>query len=108
MNDFEDERELAEEETPPEKSFVRTQLLTIIRLILCVLVILSAYVVKTIGGELYAAVGTWFFDNYNNSIMTGMADAPLSFIDPITVTETSISSDSSVPPAPQASEESTS
>lgn len=97
---------LPDEEKPAKISLARTQLLTIIQLILCVIVIAGAFVIKTIGGEWYAAIGTWFFDHYNNSIFTDTADSPLSFLDPSGITETSRHSDSTVPEKPDDFEES--
>lgn len=85
-----DSQDTFENKTPPKKTNpVRTQLLTVIQLVLCFLIITAAIVIKIIGGTLYAEVGTWFFDNYNNSVFTGTADSFISFTDDTSISETS-------------------
>lgn len=79
------------------KNFMRSQLLIIIQLAICFIVIISAFVMKAIGGDIHAAVGTWFFDNYNNSIFTDTAVSPLKFNDNTSLTETSRSFEDSKP-----------
>lgn len=64
-----------------------SQILIIIQLILCAIVLLGAVAIKSIGGSLYATVGTWFYDNYNNSIFTGTQDNIFSFFDQIKTIE---------------------
>ena len=80
-----------------QPSFIRSQLLIIIQLAICLTVIIAAFVIKAIGGDIHAAVGTWFFDNYNNSIFTNTANAPLKFTDNTSLTETSRSFEESKP-----------
>jgi len=77
--------------------FIRSQLLIVIQLAICFIVIISAFVIKALGGDIHAAVGTWFFDNYTNSVFTNTADSPLSFTDNTSLTETSRSFEESMP-----------
>ena len=63
--------------------------LIVIQIIISVIVIISAFVIKTVGGDIHAFVGTWFFENYNNSIFTGTAVSPLDFTEETVITETS-------------------
>ena len=74
-------------------SFFRSQLLIIIQLAISLIIIISAFVIKAIGGDIHAAVGTWFFQNYSNSIFTDTANSPLQFTDSTSLTETSRSSE---------------
>ena len=70
-----------------KKTSAGSQLLVIIQLIICTLLLISAFVIKTIGGSIYAQVGTWFYDNYNNSVFTDTKDNILSFTDKTKTTE---------------------
>lgn len=70
-----------------KKVKIGSQLLIIIQLIICTLLLISAFVIKTIGGSLYAQVGTWFYDNYNNSVFTDTKNNILSFADKTKTTE---------------------
>ena len=70
-------------------SFIHSQLLIIIQLAISLIIIISAFVIKAIGGDIHAAVGTWFFQNYSNSIFTDTANSPLPFTDSTSLTETS-------------------
>lgn len=45
------------------------QLLIIIQLIVCALICLFAYILKTIGGDYYTDIRTWYYENLNNSII---------------------------------------
>ena len=69
--------------------FIRSQLLILIQLTICFIIMISAFVIKTLGGDIHAAVGTWFFDNYTNSIFTNTADSSIQFTDNTSLTETS-------------------
>ena len=64
-------------------------LLIIIQLIVCTLIVLGAFIVKLIGGEAHAAVGTWFYDNYNNTVFIGEVSRIQPMKDPVTVSEVS-------------------
>lgn len=64
-------------------------LLIIIQLIVCTVIILGAFVVKLIGGELHAAVGTWFYENYNNTVFIEDIGQVLPMNDPVSINETS-------------------
>ena len=68
---------------------IKKPILIIIQIIISVIIIISAFVIKTIGGDIHAFVGTWFFDNYNNSIFTDTAKSPLDFIEETVITEAS-------------------
>lgn len=98
MNDYEkygdkefcDEDKNNNEYSPKNKDKKITagsQLLIIIQLIICTLLLISAFVIKTIGGSLYAQVGTWFYDHYNNSVFTNTKNNILSFTDKTKTTE---------------------
>ena len=61
----------SEEEIPAKKGVhTRGLLLTIVQLSVCLLMIVSALLVRLMGGEVYAWTATWFFDNYNSSVFT--------------------------------------
>ncbi len=70
-------------------SFIRSQLLTVIQLVICLTAIIGALVIKVIGGDIHPAVGTWFFENLNNPIFTDTADSSVHFTDNTSITETS-------------------
>ena len=70
-------------------SFIRSQLLTVIQLVICLIAVIAALVIKAVGGDIHAAVGTWFFENLNNSIFTDTADSSVHFTDNTSITETS-------------------
>ena len=70
-------------------SFIRSQLLIIIQLAVSIIIIISAFVVKAIGGNIHSIVGTWFFENYSNSVFTDTANSTLQFSDSTSLTETS-------------------
>lgn len=92
MNDYEfyDDDKNNDKYIPKNKDKkvkVGSQLLIIIQLIICTLLLISAFVIKTIGGSLYAQVGTWFYDNYNNSVFTDTKNNVFSFTDKTKTTE---------------------
>ena len=91
MNDYEkyDDTEFYNEKRnkKDKKISVGSQLLIIIQIVICTLLLIGAFVIKTIGGSLYAQVGTWFYDNYNNSVFTDTKDNILSFVDKTKTTE---------------------
>ena len=60
---------------------IKKPILIIIQIIISVIIIISAFVIKTIGGDIHAFIGTWFFENYNNSIFTDTSQSPLDFIE---------------------------
>ena len=80
---------------PKKHSFLRSQLLTVIQILLCVLVLGFALITKAIGGTFYATIATWYFEHYNNSVFTGTADPITFFQENIHLPETSrLSADS--------------
>ena len=80
---------------PKKHSFLRSQLLTVTQILLCVLVLGFALITKAIGGTFYATIATWYFEHYNNSVFTGTADPITFFQENIHLTETSrLSADS--------------
>lgn len=87
--DYYDEENLEEEQQTYSTIGIRSQLLTIIQLIVCSLILISAFAVKLIGGEIYGTVGTWFYDNYNDSIFTGTNESNFNFSDLVKFNETS-------------------
>ena len=69
--------------------FVREQLLTIVQIILCITVIAAAFILKTVGGELYANTATVYFELYNNSVIPDFSRTPLPFSENIDINEVS-------------------
>lgn len=45
------------------------QLLITIQLIVCLIIALAAFIIKGIGGDLYAAARDWYYTNLNNSVI---------------------------------------
>ncbi len=89
-NDFREDTgdfDNAVEEDYPVKSKNRSMLLIICQLVVCIVCIAGAITIKLIGGSVYAAVGTWFFDQYNNTIFTGNGEGILPFRDEVSVKE---------------------
>lgn len=82
-----DDNEIRTTVVKPKKMSAKSQLLIVIQLILCGIILGGAFIVKSIGGQLYATVGTWFYDNYNNSVFTDTQKNIIPFIDKITTTE---------------------
>ena len=78
-------------------SFIRSQLLTFIQLAICLIAVIAALVIKAVGGDIHAAVGTWFFENLNNSIFTDTADSSVNFTENTSLTETSRSFEETKP-----------
>ena len=64
-------------------------LLIVIRMIVGALIIGAALTIKLIGGTVHANLGTWFYENYNNSIMTDSSEGIFPFFDPVEVSEQS-------------------
>ncbi len=96
--DFNDhyEEPLPEEEesdttVPPPKtpSFLRSHLLTVTQITLCLLVLGFALISKSIGGTFFASVATWYFEHYNNSVFTGTGEWTSFFHEETQVSETS-------------------
>lgn len=76
MNDrFEDYEDKKEEETDGEKSEKSThkdsvRLLTMIQIIGCAAILIAAVCIRISGGELYKTVRSWYFDAFNDSIIS--------------------------------------
>ncbi len=81
FNEYDEQQDITNQPKQTKKHSFGSQTLIIIQLILCGLIIISAFMVKLIGGSVYAIVGTWFYDNYNNSVFTDTQDNIFSFID---------------------------
>ncbi len=64
-------------------------LLIIIQLIVSVVIIAAALAIKLIGGTVHAAVGTWFYENYNNTILITDDEPILPFHDDVRIEEES-------------------
>ena len=97
MDEFENE---VQEESVQEKNVKKESsglLLTVIRVVICILCIAAAAVIRWIGGSVHAQIGTLFYDHYNNSIFTGSEQPPLPFKDNAEIKETSIITESSLP-----------
>ena len=87
---LEQEELIGEEISPSPVRKGNNMLLIIIQLIVCTVITLGALAVKLIGGELHAAVGTWFYENYNNTVFIEDIGQILPMNDPVSVKETSI------------------
>lgn len=73
-DDFDDMGELddyVERPVRPKKVLkVNRPILLLVQMTVCGAVLIGAFVLKMIGGDLYTQVHDWFFTNYNNSIFT--------------------------------------
>ncbi len=92
---FEDDvsSESEDEMVVPTKKESSGLLLTVIRIVICALCICAALVIRWIGGNLHAQVGTWFYEHYNNSIFTDESQGTVPFRDDVSISETSLFSD---------------
>ncbi len=88
---FEEAMPVAEEteNTAQGTSFVREKLLLWVQLGLCAAVIITALILKGVGGTLYASVATWYYDNYHDSVFPTSESAPPLFGDETSLTEVS-------------------
>ena len=59
------------EELPPQKrkKSHNTQVLVTMQLIICLLLALAAFVIKTVGGDFYTAARQWYYGELNKSII---------------------------------------
>lgn len=95
MSDEEKQPARNSDKKPPKEnsgfwgSFFREQLLLWVQLGVCVLAVAAFMIMKAIGGSWYAAAATWYFDQYNDSVMTTEQEKALFFRDEISVTESS-------------------
>ncbi len=63
----------------------RGMLLIFIQLGVCIAAVAAAFVIKLIGGNIYAQTGTWFFSNYNNSVFTDNITRIMPYSDEVSV-----------------------
>lgn len=63
------EPEKKEPEFKEKKKHIGKPLLTIIQIIVCALIVLSAYVLKLIGGDIYKTVKDYYETEINNEII---------------------------------------
>ncbi len=58
-------------ELPPQKrkKSHNTQVLVTMQLIICLLLALAAFIIKTVGGDFYAAARQWYYGELNKSII---------------------------------------
>ncbi|MBQ9461535.1 MAG: M23 family metallopeptidase [Clostridia bacterium] len=105
-DEFQSESDLTDEEFPHVKkpSFARGQLLTITRVILCLLLVGFAFAARAVGGGFYASTASWYFDRFNSSVFTEGKNRNTVFRDEASITETSLAtpdsgSDGSTTPA---------
>lgn len=68
-----------ENEIPRKKNNGHNQLLVTIQLIICILIALSAFVIKSFGGQIYQTVQTWYYSQLNSSIIFDNSSDNLSF-----------------------------
>ncbi len=68
---------------------IRDNLMIVLQVMLCVVVLLFAVIMKNIGGDWFAESALWYFDHYNQSLLTDTHIQNTVPSDKITVTETS-------------------
>ena len=90
----------AQENTGKGGSFLRSQLLIVTQVMICALALAFAFVAKAIGGGLYAAAASWYFDSYNDSLFTGGETPASPFTEEARITETSLISPEQTSSAP--------
>ncbi|MGN1432869.1 MAG: hypothetical protein ACI4XI_04110 [Ruminococcus sp.] len=66
--------ENVKQKTPKKKDNSPKQLLITIQLIVCILIALAALVIKTIGGDVYAATREMYYSSLNNSAIFDNSD----------------------------------
>ena len=71
-------------------SFLRSQLIIVTQVIICALALGYAFAAKAIGGKLYAAAASWYFDSYNASLFTGGEMPASPFTEEAKISETSL------------------
>lgn len=71
---MDDNSESENKNIPKTKNNSPKQLLITLQLIVCVLIALSAFAIKSIGGELYDTVREWYYSQLNSSVI--FVDAP--------------------------------
>ncbi len=70
-DDFGELDDYIEKPVNPKKVLrVNRPILLLTQMTVCAVVLVGAFVFKTIGGDLYRQVHEWFFTNYENSIFT--------------------------------------
>lgn len=84
-DDYSEIHEQTEDEKKPRHGKSRGMLLIFIQLGFCIAAIACAFVLKLIGGNIYAQAATWFFSNYNNSVFTDDVSRLLPFSDEVSV-----------------------
>ncbi len=91
-SELQSEQELTEEDLQLRKksSFARSQLLTLTRVILCLLIVGFAFAARAIGGAFYASTASWYFDRFNSSVFTEGQNMNNVFRDEVSITETSL------------------
>jgi DNA topoisomerase VI subunit A len=68
--EYEEEDDFKEEnKIPKKKKDSPRQLLITFQLIICIIVALAAFAIKSIGGEVYETVREWYYSNLNNSVI---------------------------------------
>lgn len=92
QDDMQNEPEFSDEEQQHRKkpSFARGQLLTLSRIVLCLLMLGFAFAARAIGGEFYASTASWYFDRFNSSVFTDGRNTNNVFRDEVSITETSL------------------
>ncbi len=69
---YEKPTESNEQHEPKKKTKKKPEskpLLIIIQIIVCAIAVLSAYILKTIGGDLYKTVHEWYYSNLNAELI---------------------------------------
>lgn len=69
INNEEEVIDDANNKIPKKKNNGHNQLLVTIQLIICLLIALSAFVIKSFGGEIYQTIQTWYYSQLNSSVI---------------------------------------
>lgn len=71
---IENDDENIKQKAPKKNDNSPKQLLITIQLIICILIALAALVIKTVGGDFYAATREMYYSNLNNSAIFDNSD----------------------------------
>lgn len=69
--------------------FMREQLVTLVQTAICVLLVVTALILRALGGSFYARIATWYFDRVNDSLFVTSEKPDIPFEEETTVSEIS-------------------
>ncbi len=90
MEEEYENQELSEQTEEVTKANGRELLMILIQVGVCVVCIAAVLAIKLVGGAVYAQTATWFFERYNNSILTNNGDGQMPFVSEVSVQENSL------------------